>query len=148
MSTTKRVVYSAFNRPKGPTIACTAAEGKTQQDFKEECDVNYIVERFANTGLWSNSLRPPVSKPMFGDFTNVPDFHNSMNVLAKAREHFESLPAKVRARFSNSPAEMLRFVSDESNYAEAVKLGIANPRPDTAATAAPSQAVPDGSPRS
>lgn len=146
MSTTN--VYDRFNRPKGKTVKCTAAEGKTQQDFKEECDINFIVERYSNTGLWSATLRPPVSKPMFGDFTSVPDFQGAMNVIAQAKEQFESLPASVRKRFNNDPMAMLEFVSDKNNYDEAVKLGIANPRPETTPAATPPAGVPDGLSRS
>lgn len=122
-------IYHRFNRPKPKGLTMDPKEGMTQQDFKEECDVNNIVKRYADTGLWSQSLRPPTSTPMFGDFTTVPEFFEAQNIIAKASEHFASLPSEVRFRFNNDPAQLLAFVSDPKNTDEAIALGIANPRP-------------------
>lgn len=136
-------VYTRFDRPNDPGVKCTQKEGRTLQEFKEECDINNIIDRYANTGLWSSSLRPPVETPMFGDFTAVPDFQKAMDIIAKSKEHFDSLPSSVRERFGNDPAKLLAYVSDENNYSEAVKLGIANPRPEVAPVATdPPKGVP------
>ncbi|AXH77462.1 MAG: internal scaffolding protein [Microviridae sp.] len=118
-------VYSRFDRPEVKGITCTAEEGKTQQSFKEECDINTIVETYSKTGLWGNSMRPATSQPMFGDFAEVPDFVESQRIIAQAKEQFEALPARLRKRFNHDPAELLRFVGDEANAEEAILLGIA-----------------------
>jgi phage internal scaffolding protein len=76
-----------------------------QQQFREECDINTIMERFGRTG----ELVAPIRMPQYGDFDGVNDYHSAMNAIVEAQSAFDSLPAKVRARFSNDPAEFLEF---------------------------------------
>jgi hypothetical protein len=40
---------------------------------------------------------------------------------------FEDLPAEVRFRFDNKPAELLKFMSDPANADEAIDLGLFEP---------------------
>ncbi len=95
----------------------------TQQQFKEECDINRIMDRYLRTGVLSDplSLRGPGT---YADFTEMGDYMANMNKVVEAREMFESLPAKVRERFANNPANMIEFVMDSSNKEEAIKLGL------------------------
>lgn len=101
-------------------LACDPAEGVTQQQFKEETDINTIVERFGLTGSVPENLRVPVS----GDFTSVGDFHSAMNVVRAAQESFMELPGDLRFRFNNDPGRFLDFVYNEANRDEAIKLGL------------------------
>jgi len=98
---------------------------RTQQQFKEECDINTIVRRFGVTGQVPTTLAPPLQ----GDFVDALDFRQSMDLIVKARESFQALPATVRSRFHNDPAEFVDFCSDKDNLLEARKLGIALPEP-------------------
>jgi phage internal scaffolding protein len=91
-----------------------------QQQFREECDINTIMERFGRTG----ELIAPIRMPQYGDFDGVNDYHSAMNAIVEAQSAFDSLPAKVRARFSNDPAEFLEFVYNEENRDEAIRLGL------------------------
>jgi hypothetical protein len=52
-----------------------------------------------------------------------------MNVVRQADENFMRMDAKVRARFHNSPQEFLEFFADPANSEEAVRLGLALPKP-------------------
>jgi len=124
-------VYNRFDRPKGKGIACKEGEGRTQQQFKEECDVNNIVEMYGKTGLWSHSTKPPTAMPMFGDFTSAPDFLEAQNRFVEANQLFAELPASLRKRFNNNPADYLEFVSKPENTEEAIRLGIATKKPDS-----------------
>lgn len=119
----------------------------TQQCFKEECDINTIIDRFGLNG----ELPADVRAPTYGDFEDVFDFHSAMNAIAVARESFETMPAHVRARFNNDPGEFVSFCSSEENRAEAEKLGLIVPRDGKAPMPAPEarpapggQAVPAG----
>lgn len=103
--------------PEGPE------ESRTQQSFKDECDINVIVERFGLTGEMPGDLKMPVS----GDFTGVTDFHSAMNLVVEAQDQFMRLPAEVRKRFGHDPAELIAFLGDEKNKDEAIKLGLVNP---------------------
>lgn len=91
-----------------------------QQHFAEECDINTIVKRFGLTGELPSDVRAPT----YGDFVGIVDFHSAMNAIARANEAFDEMPAEVRARFQNNPAEFVAFCSDEKNRAEAEKLGL------------------------
>lgn len=91
-----------------------------QQQFKEESDINTIVDRFGLTGEMPQVL----NFPQYGDFTGIFDYQTAMNVVVQGREEFMKLPAKLRARFHNDPAEMLDFLADDDNKDEAIKLGL------------------------
>lgn len=93
----------------------------TQQQFKDESDINTIVDRFMKTG----HLPDPVSMPQYVDYEGVFDFQSAMNVVRQADENFMRMDAKVRARFHNSPQEFLEFFADPANADEAVRLGLA-----------------------
>ena len=97
----------------------------TQQQFRDESDINNIVDRFMKTG----HLPDPVSMPQYVDYEGVFDFQSAMNVVRQADENFMRMDAKVRARFHNSPQEFLEFFADPANSEEAVRLGLATPIP-------------------
>lgn len=91
-----------------------------KQSFKEECDINTIIDRF---GI-GYEMPEGVVAPVYGDFTEVKSFQDAVNAIAAANESFDALPAAVRARFRNDPAGFVDFCSDELNRAEAEKLGL------------------------
>lgn len=92
---------------------------RTQQAYVAECDINNIVKR--NPDILSMGSR---DVPLFGEFSNLPSYHEAMNLVTEARAAFDALPSDIRTRFNNDPAEFLRFMDDDSNYEEAVRLGI------------------------
>ena len=98
----------------------------TQQQFRDECDINNIVDQFMKTGVMPDSVR----MPQFVDYTGVFDFQSAQNAIRQADESFASMPARVRSRFHNSPQEFLEFFADPSNGPEAVALGLAELRPN------------------
>jgi len=91
-----------------------------QQHFKDECDINMILEKFNVTGLLPQS---PIS-PQYGDFTGIGDYHTALNRVIAAQDEFDGLPAQIRARFENDPAKLIEFLEDENNRPEAEKLGL------------------------
>lgn len=102
-------------------------ETLTKQEFKDEVDINTIVERFNATGE-----KPPVMQfPDEQEFAETFDFQTSMNVLVKANEAFMELPAKTRARFGNDPQQFMEFIHDKENAGELVKMGLATAKERT-----------------
>lgn len=91
-----------------------------QQHYKEECDINTILQKFNITGLLPQS---PLS-PRYGDFTGIGDYHTALNRVIAAQDEFEALPAPIRARFDNDPAQLIEFLQDENNRPEAEELGL------------------------
>lgn len=106
-------------------LDCSNDPTKTQQQFREEVDINTIVERFGLTGELPTNLKVPQS----GDFEAVVDYQTALNQVIAAREAFMEMPAGIRARFKNNPQEFLEFCGNPENRAEAEKLGILVPTP-------------------
>lgn len=96
-----------------------------QQQFKDDCDINTILERFAITGV----LPQGVQAPQFGDFTDAMDYHSALNAVIAADQAFMALPASVRSRFNNDAGAFVEFCSDPANATEAEGLGLVVPRP-------------------
>lgn len=109
----------------------------TQQQFLAECDINNIVKSNASGAMVTHLNE---RTPHFGDFGDATDFQSHQNYMAEAQSAFNSLPAEVRARFKNNPAELLDFVSQEKNQDEAIALGLATRRE----TQSESFSAPDG----
>jgi phage internal scaffolding protein len=91
-----------------------------QQHYKEECDINTILQKFSITGILPEA---PLS-PRYGDFSGISDYHTALNRVIAAQDEFEALPAQIRARFDNDPAKLIEFLDDEANRPEAEELGL------------------------
>ncbi|WNK12819.1 MAG: internal scaffolding protein [Microvirus sp.] len=94
-----------------------------KQSFRDECDINKIVERFKVTG----ELPPVIRQPTYGDFVNIVDFQTAMNAMLSAQQSFMQLDAKTRARFNNDPAAFVDFCSDDANRDEIRVMGLLSP---------------------
>ena len=95
-----------------------------QQQFKDECDINNILRQFNVTGQLPDA---PLS-PRYGDFTGIGDYKTALDRVIAAEEEFMSLPAQIRARFNNDAAELIQFLDQDENRAEAEKLGLVEPK--------------------
>lgn len=121
---TKVIVRSMFNYDVDAVsvetgLAC-ADPSLAQQQFRDECDINVILERFNATG----QLPVVPLNPEFGDFSGVYDYQSALNAVIAAEQSFDSLPARVRERFANDPAAFVDFCLDESNREEMRQLGL------------------------
>ena len=99
-----------------------------QQQFKDECDINVILERFNVTG----QLPVVPLQPQFGDFSGITDYQTALNAVLDAQESFDALPARIRERFANDPAAFVDFCLDEANKEEMKALGLISGAPDGA----------------
>jgi len=111
------------NKVSDETATVNNEPSKTRQEFAEEADINVIIERF---GLGYEMPLNPVP-PQQGDFTGLPNFTEAVQMIRKAQEVFNALPAKIRNRFENDPQKYIDFFHDPENQLEAVKLGLAKP---------------------
>lgn len=82
--------------------------GLTHQSFKKECDINTIMRKFEKDQMLEHVSRLEGS---YGDFGDGTDFHESLNIVRRAEEMFMTLPAAMRAEFSNDPSEFLTFTA-------------------------------------
>lgn len=144
----RRYAYDAqaVSENTGIAIPDTEQNNRTKQEFAEEVDINTLLRRFNITGQLPENVRMPT----YADFTEVYDFHTAANAIAQANEAFEAMPAEVRLRFHNDPAEFLAFCDNEANRDEAVKLGLVDPRPkqlETPKTASTGETAPIAAPK-
>lgn len=115
----EREVYTRNNLP--PRIKTPVGiASKTKQSFKDDCNINVIMDKYRNTGT------VPVhnKEPKYGNFTNGGDFSQRMLQIKQANEDFMELPARMRAQFENDPAILLDFLDDPDNRLEAQELGL------------------------
>lgn len=109
------------NTGKRKVYTVNKETSKTDQQWKEHCDVNYIMDRFAKTGQINHLAK---RTGQYADVSGVHNLHESLCLVRKAEEEFKKQPAKVRARFHNNLEEMYEFLQDPRNDEEAVALGL------------------------
>lgn len=106
----------------------------TRQEFKDECDLAKILQRFRASpeGLAAlTNAQGFAASHVFADVSAVPDFRAAQDAIIKANASFMALPPLVRRRFDNDPASFLDFMQDPKNEAEARSLGLLNPKVET-----------------
>lgn len=119
----RRVVFATAYGPHAvSTIAFDPAEGRTDQSFKDECDINKLLARYQETGLANAAEQLDVAR--FADVTGV-DFQSAMNMIAEANEMFMELPSEVRLKFGNNPGQFLDYVQDPVHLPQLRKWGLA-----------------------
>lgn len=119
-------------RPSGVT--------ETQQQFKDDHDINVIVKRFGLTGELPYAQRAA----FYGDFSGVVDYDSAVALVDSARKRFEKLPPEIRIdRFHNNPGELISAVAgmSEEDFKKSFLEGPA-PAPVVPAPVAPAPVVP------
>lgn len=101
------------------------AQSMTQQHFANEVNINSIIARYNKTG----QLPLANSIGQYGDVSDVRDYKSALDLILRVDDDFDSLPAAIRRRFSDSPALLYEFLMDEKNYDEAVSLGLVESKP-------------------
>ena len=110
---------------------------RTQQSFRDECDINNILRKFNVTG----ELPTGSVQPQYGDFSGITDYQSALNAVMAAQDSFLQLPAKVRAKFQNDPALFVEFASDEANKDEMKALGLLREETVETVVSSPSEPV-------
>lgn len=119
---TKLEIRTAFSTRVGSDdIDFSKDPGLTVQGSRDECDINTIMKRWEKTGEFSHYK---ASQPMYGDFSMAVDYHTALNLVDAAHESFMALPARIRDRFENDPANLLAFLDNPENRDEALALGL------------------------
>jgi len=116
-------IHDYYNPPPKRGKSFVDHPSKTIQAFKAECDINKLVERAVRTGM------PLVTTGMarealFADVSGVECYEASLDAIRTAQEGFMTLPAAVRDRFGNDPAQLLAYIDQGGNLEE-----VLNPPP-------------------
>lgn len=95
---------------------------RTQKQFIDECDVNNILRNYVSSGVLTHTSDKQL---FFADVSSAPsDYYEARKLLNDSKAAFDELPANVREKFDNNPFNVVKFLSDDKNFDEAVKLGL------------------------
>jgi len=94
----------------------------TQQQYKDQVDVNNIMKRYKKTGSLSHVRN--AQQGAYLDLTEIPDYAESLMQVKKAQESFEMIPAELRIKFNNDPKQLINYLKDPKNKDEAIKHGL------------------------
>lgn len=104
----------------------TTPPSMTKQEFVRECDINNVIKQYKAHGMVSH-INAKAAQGAYQDLPDSVDFQESLHTIMVAEKAFMTLPAKIRDRFGQDPAEFLAFLSNPENAEEARKLGILKP---------------------
>lgn len=86
------------------------------QDEKDETDINYIVNKYADgqKGIMTLDLgdSSQYAYLQFGDATLPGDYSTALELVSGVREEFYSLPSYVRAKFDHDPMNFINRLND------------------------------------
>lgn len=92
----------------------------TDQQYKDECNIDYILKSFRADGRVPNMKLAAVG----GDFSDIGDFSRCLERINRAKDEFAALPSDIRDRFGNDPSSYVDFVLDPANTEECIRLGL------------------------
>lgn len=101
--------------------------GRTKQSFKDDCDINKILGRYAKGGVINHLAK---YEGTYGVFDPM-EFRDAMEIVRHATEMFEDLDSSIRKRFGQDPKAFLDFVQEVDdkgnlkNIDEMRKMGLA-----------------------
>lgn len=105
-----------------PVLDCSVEPSRTKQSFKDECDVNVILQRAKSGAMITHINR---KHPVYADVSSMTDFREALAHVAAVEEFFGKLPAKVREHFGNESASFLEYMNDAGRTVEDLKtLGL------------------------
>lgn len=95
-----------------------SSESITQNEFADECDINYLVEKHVKGGI------PFPTSNIYKDVSDVPTFQDAQNTILKAKESWMNLPAKVRRHFNDNIESFLGALSDPNQKDDLIHLKV------------------------
>lgn len=102
----------------------------TVQDEKDESDINYIVNKYADgqKGIMTLDLgdSSQYAYLQFGDATLPGDYSTALELVSGVREEFYSLPAYVRAKFGHDPMNFIYHLNDPATLEYLQREGLYN----------------------
>lgn len=103
------------------------------QSFRNECDINYLYERFIHGDVEALQRR----QGYFMDCTGQPStFMEACSALADARSYYEDLDVSVKSKYSSFEDFAQRYLSDLQASSAPAESAAAAPAPDPGAVSA------------
>ena len=111
---------------------------KTDQQYKDDCDVNEIIRRYKKDGIVPHVKN---INAQFADVSDIPSLMEGIERIDAAKEEWLKVPASIRKKHGNSVVNFYNWLADPANQDEAVKLGLKKkPKPAEEPVAAPKAA--------
>lgn len=108
------------------------------QSQEPQSNINNIVKLFGLTG----KLPILPNLPEYGDFTDAPtDYRDALARIEQAEQAFMTVPATVRAKFNNDPAEFFDRVHNATKD-QLKEWGLAPPEDTQVALSSPPSPTP------
>lgn len=100
-------------------VATITGAGKTSQSYKEDTDVNRLLEPAMRKGLLRH-----VEK-FEGEYDDIPveSFQDAQFIVAKGKNMFEALPSRIREKFGTAD-KFMAFVQNPDNKDWLIKQGV------------------------
>lgn len=111
----RRSVEADFSKSPSLTVQAPA----------EETDINKIMKRV----MKGQSVIVNNGQPFYGDVSDLGGLQEAFMKVQEAEDLFMQYPADVRERFENDPIQLVEFLENPNNRAEAEKLGLVNKAP-------------------
>lgn len=109
--------YQDYSRFQTPIVSAS----KTQQQFKNQCDINNIMKKYQEQGIVTHKN---LYQGNYGDFDGSLDYNTMLQKVRESNEMFMSLPSSVRQEFNNDPHTFIEFVTNPSNNERMYELGL------------------------
>lgn len=111
-------------RPDGSIRLQTVYErpSRCNPDYKDEVDVNNIMNRFLKTGQLTHINQIPMIATEDQVISSL-DLQESIHQVREAEAMYNSLNKKLKKQFKN-PQELLQFLDDPKNWDEAREIGL------------------------
>lgn len=133
-----RVVYN-------PELPEGEPEERTKQEFKDDSNPNVIWQKFNRTGDLSLLAR---SQGYYADVSETPsDYLSALNTVTAADKAFNNLPAAVRSKFQNNPADIEAWLRNPANKKEAIEMGLIPAPPQPQGPPRPVSEIPTPTPQ-
>lgn len=119
-------VYSSFDKPDHEGYDFYDEMCPVQQHFRDQSDINFIVDYWTRTGNYSSVNANPAR---YVDCTIVQDYQSALDTLCKADEILQTMTPQQRMKFHDDPVAFIEYFSDPVHYEElkALNLGLEEP---------------------
>lgn len=94
---------------------------KTDQSYKNLCDINLIVSNYNKTGVLSHVKS---NLPTYMDHTEIPSLMEAHAIVRDAQAAFMELPSQIRKLMDHNPKNLESFIQNPENRDLLEKNGI------------------------
>lgn len=119
-----RTPYEERYIKKGETFSLPT---RTKQEPKDECNINSIMARYAQTGIIDHVA---AVQPIYEDVAGISvDYQEALRIVENAQVAFNSLPSALRKELDNNPANLVSFIQNPDNMERCIEYGLLNKPP-------------------